>query len=301
MSLKLILWIMTGLIITIALYLVIIYIISKSFRSYPGYLNIILSLVIALDNILRLIGIGEKQTVTCYFQALFLAIFDKLIFTSLTINSFLTFVGVTKYDFYNNKIKLLFIMSNLIGLFISLAFGIIFTILAEPESYENVCYVNSSKAKETTDTIMNMCLYLLYLYCNIKLLLYLGKVIKELFVTNQKTENFSSHFFRIFISIIITSAAFLVEILIINDSLFFNDDLIDLCYIIICLVIDLYNTFNLTVIKETINLFCRKKNEDQNKINKEETNIDKNKESGETEDINEKEDNNDEYNELDDI
>lgn len=301
MSLKVILWIMTGLIITIALYLVVIYIISKTFRSYPGYLNIILSLVIAVDNILRLIGIGEKQTATCYFQALFLAIFDKLIFTSLIINSFLTFLGVTKYYFYSRKIKLLFIISNIIGLIIALAFGIIFTVVAEPESYENVCYVNSSTAKETTDTIINICLYLIYLYFNIKLLLYLGSVIKDLFVTNKKTKNFSRHFFRIFFSIIITSVAFLIEILIINDSLFLDDDLIDLCYIILCLVIDLFFTFNITVIKETINLFSRKKNKDLNKTNKGETNNDKNKEDGETEDINEKEDDIDEYNELDDI
>ena len=258
MEMKTLLWIMTSLIIVILLYLDLIYIFSKSFRSYPCYLNIILSSVIAIDNILRLIGIGEEGTAKCYFQAFTLAVFDKLIFTSLTINAFLTYIGVTNYELYTKKMKILFIGSNIFGLFIGLIFGIIFITIDSPNSYDNVCYVKASVYKETSDTIITFCLFLIYLYCNIKLLIYLVRIIKELFVTGKKTKDFSRHFFRIFFSLIITSLSFFVVILIINDSLFLDNNLIDLFYIIICLIVDLFYTFNKTVIKETIKLLCCK-------------------------------------------
>ena len=265
MVIKLLLWLMTALIIIATLYLVFIYIISKSFRSYPCYLNITLSLIIAIDNLLRLIGIGEANTAKCYFQAFTLAFADKLIFTTLTVNAFVTYIGVVNYEFYAKWIKILFIVSNLIGLIIGITFATIFIVLEKPEPYENVCYVNGTDLKETVDTYTIFCLYLIYLFCNLKLLLYLVKIIKELFIEKKSKKNFSSHFYRILFSIIIVSLSFFVELLIINDSFFLNDDLIDLFYIIICLIVDLFYTFNKTVIKETYKIFCKKNNKKEGK------------------------------------
>ena len=261
---KILLWGMNILIIAISLYLLLIYIISKSFRSYPCYLNIILSCVIAIDNILRLLRLGDSGAIVCYFQAFTLALFDKLIFTSITVNTFLTYTGVTKYEFFKTKMKVLFYASNIAGLIIGLIFAIFFIIMDEPQKYENVCYVNSSYYKEFSDTITTFCLFLINSYCNIKLLLYLISVIKELYVIGRNVKDFSKHFFRIFISLIITTISFLIVILIINDSLFFDDDIIDLCYITICLILDLFFTFNKTVIKETYKLFCCKKDVEEN-------------------------------------
>ena len=47
----------------IAVFLIIIYLINRKFRSYPYYFNIIFILVIAVDNIIRLIPgeIDRKQ------------------------------------------------------------------------------------------------------------------------------------------------------------------------------------------------------------------------------------------------
>ena len=267
MVIKIFLWIMTTLTIIITLYLVVIYIISKSFRSYPCYLNIILSSIIVINNILRIIGIGEIGTGKCYFQAFTLALTDKLFFSFLSINAFLSYIGVVYFHFYVKNIKYLFIILNIIALLISIVFALIFILIEEPVSYSNVCYVDGNDYKKLTDIITTFCLYLIYLFCNIKLLLYIIKVIKELYETEKSAKSFSSHFYRILFSIIITTLSFLVVILIINDSLFLNDDLIDLFYIIVCLVVDLFYTFNKTVIKESYKLFCKKKEEnDNNKI-----------------------------------
>jgi hypothetical protein len=242
--------------------------------------------VIAIDNILRLLRLGDSGTIICYFQAFTLALFDKLIFASITVNTFLTYIGVKKYALFKAKMKILFLASNIIGLIIGFIFAIIFIIIDEPQKYENVCYVNSSSYKEISDTITTFCLFLINSYCNLKLLLYLVSVIKELYVIGRNIKDFSKHFFRIFISLILTTMSFLIVILIINDSLFFDDDLIDLCYITICLIFDLFFTFNKTVINETYKLFCCKKDMEEKE---------KENEPIELENKNEKEDDNNNY------
>lgn len=283
MDIKIILWIMISIIILITLYLVFIYIISKSFRSYPCYLNIILSSVIAINNILRLIEIGEPGTNICYFQAVILAITDKLIFTTIVMNSILTLLGVINNELYEKKVKIFFIVLNIFGLLIALSFGIIFILLEKPASYENVCYVNGTNYKETSDNIITFCLYLIYLFCNIKLVLYLVKSIKELAYEKKHTKYFSRHYFRIVFLIFSNSFAFLIVILIINDSLFLDDNLIDLTYVFSCLIVDLAYSFNTTVVKETYKLFgCVKKDDNKNEIKEDKQNnddINKNKKS----------------------
>ena len=295
MVIKILLWIMTSLTIIITLYLVAIYIISKSFRSYPCYLNIILSSIIVINNILRIIGIGEKGTKKCYFQAFTLAVTDKLFFSFLSINAFLSYIGVVYFHFYSKNIKSLFIILNIIALFIGISFGLIFILIEEPVSYSNVCYVDGNDYKKLTDIITTFCLYILYLYCNIKLLLYIIKVIKEFYEAEKNIKDFSHHFYRILFSIIITTLSFLVVILIINDSLFLNDDLIDLFYIIVCLIVDLFYTFNKTVIRESYILFCSKKAENGNKEEHEGENDIENENEDDDKDKNEDKDDSDYY------
>ena len=220
--------------------------------------------MIAIDNILRLLKVEDSESIICYIQAFALALFDKLIFASITVNTFLTYVGVTKYELFKTKMRILFLASNIIGLIIGLIFAIVFTVINKPQIYANVCYVNSSKYKEISDTITTFSLFLINSYCNIKLLLYLVSVIKELYVIGRKVKDFSKHFFRIFVSLIFTAISFFIVILIINNSLDLSDDWIDLCYISICLILDLFFTFNKSVIKESYKLFCCKKDTEEN-------------------------------------
>ena len=264
---SIILFIIVGIIILIAGYLSIIYIILRirihkmkdknaiKSRSYPCYLNIILSSVIAIDNISRLIT-NEKEGFFCQFQALTLAIFDKLIYTTMTVNAYLTYIGLSNNEYYMENIKKLFIISNSISLFIAIVLGIIF--LCNGTVNYNVCYVKGGYFKETTDTIVMFILFSIYLYSNINSLLFLLRNIKELSLNNMSTTGHIIHFYRIFASLFLSSLSFLVTLLIINDSLFMKDDYIDICFICTCLVIDLFYTLNLTIIKETLKLCCCK-------------------------------------------
>jgi hypothetical protein len=228
-------------------------------RTYPCYLNIILSGSIAINNLIRLIT--TKEGFFCNCQAFVLVFFDKLIFTTITVNMYLTYKGLSDNEFYMKNIKLLYIISNSLSILISLAVSVAF-IFQGVVSYENVCYVKANYFKETTDSIITFLLYLTFLFCSIKSIILLVRNIKELYLTNNRSRAHLVHFYRMILSLYLSSFFFLVSILIINDSLFLDDNYIDLSYIIICLVMDLFYTLNQTVVKESKNLCFCKKNDD---------------------------------------
>ena len=272
------LWIMIGIIIIITIYLTVIYITLRlslkknnssqtniNIRSYPCYLNIILSMTIAVNNICRLITTKNPDSIACQIQAFILACFDKLIPTTITANSFLTYKGLCHNDYYIDHIKPLFIITNSIGLFISIVFALIFTIRGTV--YFKVCYILGGPNKEIPDTILTSILFILYLYFTLKSILFLAKNMKELSlkaIEKEYNKTFSFHYFRMIISLILCSAFFIVTLLIINDSLFFGYDYIDLTFITLCLIIDLFFTLNQTVIKQTLKCFNKRKEEDDN-------------------------------------
>ena len=270
------LWIMISIIIIIAIYITAVYIAlrlsfnkSKStknniIRSYPCYLNIILSTVIAINNLTRLITTEEEQSFACQLQAFILAVFDKLISTTITVNSYLTYRGLCDNEYYIEHIKQFFIITNSIGLFISILFGLIFTIRGT--TYFKVCYVNGGPPKEIPDSILTGILFLIYLYCTLKTLLFLIKNIRNInkeSVEREYMKTYSLHFYRMLLSLFLCSIFFLVTLLIINDSLFFPYEYIDLTFITLCLVIDLFYTLNKTVIKQTL-ICINKEKEDEN-------------------------------------
>ena len=264
------LWVMIGIIILMAGYLAFIYIMIKrsfhkmndneiiNYRSYPCYLNIILSSAIAINNISRLVS--KNSGFLCGLQAFILAVFDKLIFSSIIVNAYLTYRGLLDNEYYMKNIKPIFIIANSISLGISVILGIIFVINGITDEY-NVCYVIGGTFKENIDSVVTLLLYLIFLYSSIKSLLFLLKNIKELSLNKNSTFAHLLHFYRILFSLFLCSLAFLVTLLIINDSLFINDDFIDLCFIILCLAIDLFYTMNSTVLKQTLIIFGCKEEE----------------------------------------
>jgi len=275
------LWIMIGIIIIITIYLTIVYITLRlslkknnssqtniNIRSYPCYLNIILSMVIAVNNICRLITTKKQESFACRLQAFILACFDKLIATTITANSFLTYEGLCDNDYYIAHIKPLFIITNSIGLLISIVFALIFTIRGT--NYFKVCYILGGAKKEIPDTILTSILFILYLYFTLKSILFLAKNMKELSlksVEKKYIRTFTFHYFRMSISLILCSAFFIVTILIINDSLFFGYDYIDITFITLCLIIDLFFTLNQTVIKQTLKCFNKQTEEEDDNEN----------------------------------
>ena len=229
-------------------------------KKYPCYLNIILTLIIVIDNISRLIG-NNNNIFLCKSQAFILAVFDKLILTTITVNSYLTYKGLSDNEYYMNKIKLLFIIANAVSLSIAIILGLIFVFRGTDE-YDNVCYVKGGPFKEYIDTTISFIIFSAFLYTNIKSILLLIEILRELSLNNENIKPHIMHFYRMIFGLFLSSLVFLVTLLIINDSLFLNDDYIDLCFVIICFAIDLFYTLNSTIIKQTLILFrCKKESE----------------------------------------
>ena len=208
----------------------------------------------------------------CTFQAFILAVFDKLILTTVTVNTYLTYRGLSDNEFYMNNIKILFIITNSISLGISLILAIIFVINGTADY--NVCYVKGGPFKENIDTVVSMIIFCIFLYSNIKSLLFLLKNIKELSLSRNNIFAHLVHFYRMIGSLFLCSLAFLITLLIINDSLFLYDDYIDLCFISICLALDLFYTLNYTVIKQTLIIFgCKEEQRETDFSDNEENEI----------------------------
>jgi len=268
---KSILMIIIGIITFIGIYLAGIYISLRiSFykmkenemiesRLYPCYLNIILSTTLIIDNIVRYISIEGNESFSCKFQAFILAVFDKLILTSITVNSYLTYLGLSNNEYYMANIRSLFIKTNLISILSSLIIGLFF-LFGGTQMYNNVCYVKATDVKEKSDSVITIILFIIALYSNLKSILLLLRNIKELSLNeNNNISGYLVHFYRMLFSIYLSSIMFLVSLLIINDCLFVSDFHIDLCFVVLCLIIDLFYTMNSTVINQTLILFgCKK-------------------------------------------
>ena len=279
------LWIMISLIIVVTIYISLVYISLRiSFkknktnqanfiiRSYPCYLNIILSLIIAINNITRLITTEEEDSAACKVQSFILACFDKLIGTTITVNSILTYIGLCNNNFYLDYIKPLFIITNSIGFVISFVFALIYTIRGT--TYYIICYVAGGPGKEVPDTIITSILFAIYGYCTLRSILFLATKIKELSLEKDYNRTFSFHYYRMIISLILCSFFYIITLLIINDSLFFDYDYVDITFITLCFIIDLFFTLNITVVKQTLKCCRKDMDEDTEEFEEEPENCD---------------------------
>ena len=121
--------ILNTLIIIISLYLLFLFIKSKSFHNYPCYNIIIFSFIILLDNVLRVIP--SKVTVLNYIQAFILVLLDKLILAILSCQVLIFYLGVIETKFYFAHEKAIFFTTFIVNTLICLTLTIIFLVCSE--------------------------------------------------------------------------------------------------------------------------------------------------------------------------
>ena len=125
-------YIINSFIILITFYLIFLYLKSKEFHQYQCYNIIILSIIIFLDNILRLIPMDIF--ILKHIQAFILTFFDKLILIIITSQALIIYLGVCQTKLYYKKEKIIFIVSLIIGLVISIVLSILYIIFADKEN-----------------------------------------------------------------------------------------------------------------------------------------------------------------------
>lgn len=266
-------YILSALIVFVTLFLIFIYIKTKELHSYPCYLNITISLVISIDNILRLIPFtsgknddnDHKNELGCKLQGYALVLFDKLMLVTMTIYSITTTFGMVKYEQYQKYEKCSFISLTITGIILSLGTSILF-MLNGAKKYGEICYVIYKEEelkvdKELIDTIVTSFLYFINFICNIYLLYHIKKVINESENENdeKKVKDYSFHFWKYFVNFWLNNLTFIMVILIIKDKFFHINEIITLSYVFLSLLIVIFYAMNLRVLKEGKKLILCKK------------------------------------------
>lgn len=279
--------ILSSLIGLITISLIFIYIKTKEMHSYAGYLNIIFCFVVLVNNILRLIPTFDddgdydankdrhNDGIGCKIQGFALALFDKLLLVIMTIYSIITTFGMIKYESFKRKEKCNFIALILTGFFFALILTILFTINGI-DSGDDICYVKGGDKinKKTVDTIATSFLFAINIYCNIRLLIFIRKLMNEkrMSITGdpKSLKNYSFYLKKYFAIFLLNDFTFIMVILIILDKYSDKDEIISLSYIILNLLIIVFYAINGRVFREWKKLICCEKKDDKISIREDE-------------------------------
>ena len=257
-------YIINALIILITFYLVFLYIKSKEFHQKKCFNILLLSIILFLDNILRIIQMNVY--ILRHIQAFLLTFFDKLILTTITSQALMMYFGVCQTKLYYKNELAMFLVPLILGLLISAGLTILYIAIAHKEvgnggitnfdGTSNYFYVIGTDLKLLCDSIFNGVLLFVNVFCSGVLLIYLSQKKKKAELGIIEDLDYGHHHLKIVLMFIINSVMFIESYLIIYNKM--PDDFIDLIYIITCLLLDLYYAINKIIIKETMRIFCIK-------------------------------------------
>ena len=252
--------------------LTVIYCTDIKFRKILYYFNTYFALIIAVNNLIRLIPLTKdndqvETSTACKIQAFFLAFFDKLMLTSMTSFSFIwCYVILYKEEIKNkNKERKLYVFSNSFGGIISFVCSLIFSIQGNTSDRSEFCYVDTrNEVKQWLDSIVTLILFIINLVCFIIIL----TKIKEMKRENREMviKEVYSYDLKIFIlGLILNIIIFIYVFLLIIKKLPFDNFAKDIIYVLLSFFIDLYIIVNEELIDYLRKFFgCEKKDEANN-------------------------------------
>ena len=253
-------FVLIGLIILIVLYVIFIYIKSKEFHSYSCAYIIILNISILIDNIFRIIPVGDDKTKykwLQYIQAFILASLDKYILLDLTLQVFIIYLGIMKTDFYYKHKKAIFYITFFTSMGLSFLMGGLF-LLGDVTDYGLYWYTKDNSIKKIFDNIFNSVFLTLNTFFCIIVIINIC-IRKEEIEKGMLNENDYEHDLNRMIIIFITNTLIYVEsFIIIHDVINIKGVYIDLIYLVSCLIVTLIYSINKFVINETKKIFCKK-------------------------------------------
>ena len=253
-------FVLIGLIILIVLYVIFIYIKSKEFHSYSCAYIIILNISILIDNIFRIIPVGDDETKykwLQFIQAFILASLDKYILLALTLQVFIIYLGIMKTDFYYKHKKAIFYITFFTSMGLSFLMGGLF-LLGDVTDYGLYWYTKDNSIKKIFDNIFNSVFLTLNTFFCIIVIINIC-IRKEEIEKGMLNENDYEHDLNRMIIIFITNTLIYVEsFIIIHDVINIKGVYIDLIYLVSCLIVTLIYSINKFVINETKKIFCKK-------------------------------------------
>ena len=256
-------YIFTVFTVLISFYLLFLYLISKEFHKIQCYNIIIISIIVFVDNTLRIIPMDIY--ILRHIQAFLLTFLDNLLLTTITCQALTLYFGVCHTKLYYKREKIIFIISSLIGLLTSIILTTLFMIIGNSEkgeggitNYDNESiyfYVIDTDFKTIVDSIFYGIFLLFNIFFSIILLIFITKKKKKASIGIIEDLDYGHHKIKIVLMFLINSFMFVEAYLITYDKL--PDDFIELIYLISCFLVDLYYTINKIIIKETMKIFCK--------------------------------------------
>ena len=249
-----------------------IYIKSKSIQPVPRYFNLFFCFIIILNNFLRLFHPNVTDmnhvTLSCKIQGFILSFLDKLFLTSITIYSLLITIPMIKPQFYKQKFKWIYFTLTLINVAMSLGLTILFfwqgmsSCIIKDKIF---CYIDTSNdIKIIFDSIYTSILFIIDLICIFTILIKIYSSIRACDENNKnKKKNLFKHFYRflfaLFLNVITFGILFLIIHKIINNYISVLENYIDLIFIIICFLDELFFTITIEFFRETVRIItCNK-------------------------------------------
>ena len=246
-------------IILITFFLLFLYLKTGKFYSYECAHLLNLSLILCIDNIVRVLLIPKswnKIQILQYFQAFILVFLDKFILLVLTVQIFLIYLGIMKTEFYYQYEKVLFFSTFFVSLGMSILFGGFYLFFGVVK-YGVYYYAKDNKTKKIIDTIFNSVFLFFNTFFGVIIIINMiirKDVLKEIVINN---DNYIHSLYKMILMFIGNSLLYIESYLIIYDKLPVPFDYIDLVYLVTCLLINLIYAINKKIIYETKKLFCK--------------------------------------------
>ena len=144
-------------IILITFFFLFLYLKTGKFYSYECVHLLNLSLILCIDNIVRVLLIPKswnKIQILQYFQSFILVFLDKFILLVLTVQTFIIYIGIMKTEFYYRNEKVLFFSTFFGSLGMSILFGGFYLFFGVVK-YGVYYYAKDNKTKKIIDTFFN--------------------------------------------------------------------------------------------------------------------------------------------------
>ena len=260
----------------ITLFLTILYIKSEAFHTYSCYNIILMSIVILLDCILKFIpknygNDGEYEYLE-YVLNLLTIFFDKLILAILSMQVIVLYMGIIHTEYYLSHEKSIFFIGAVVCAIVSGVLSIIYssirwvknqdgTVIYDEDEENDDSNDNSEiKTRTTTRKVIEVIfcsvLFIANVFCLIVAMTHISKKNKQAKAGIIEDLGYDKQLIRFLFIFFINIIAIVVSGVIMNFQLIKDYD--EIIYLVVCFVIDLCFSINKTVYMETLKIFCKK-------------------------------------------
>ena len=257
----------------ITLYLTILYIKSEAFHTYSCYNIILMSIVILLDSLLQLVpkGFGNDGEYEGweYVKDLVTIFFDKMILSVLAMQVIVLYMGIIHSKYYFEHEKVIFIVGTIVSAIISGILAAIYSsirwveidgiyIYDEDEENDTADQEASKRtlSRKVIEAIFCGVLFVANVFCLVVVMAHISKKNKEAKAGKIEDLGYERQLIRFIFIFFINIIAIAVSGIIMNFKLMKKSD--EIIYLVVCFAIDLCYSVNKTVYVETVKLFCKK-------------------------------------------